>query len=77
MDNIVGDQYKHLKIDTVAWSKANHSIEQQKAICQFMINKYSMRKKNQDEQDIIKLRFYTEWLSTLFNKDKTSLNNVY
>lgn len=61
-ENIVGDSYKHLKIDTVEWSKANHSKEQQKAICQFMINKYTMRQKNQDKDDIKKARFYLDWL---------------
>lgn len=63
--NIVGDSYKHLKIDTVAWSKANHTTEQQKAICQFMINKYTMRQKNQDKDDIKKARFYLDWLEDL------------
>jgi len=64
-ENIVGDSYKHLKIDTVAWSKANHTTEQQKAICQFMINKYTMRQKNQDKDDIKKARFYLDWLEDL------------
>lgn len=61
-ENVVGDSYKHLKIDTVEWSKANHTKEQQKAICQFMINKYTMRQKNQDKDDIKKARFYLDWL---------------
>lgn len=61
-ENVVGDSYRHLKIDTVEWSKANHSKEQQKAICQFMINKYTMRQKNQDKDDIKKARFYLDWL---------------
>lgn len=65
VENIVGDSYKHLKIDTVAWSKANHTTEQQKAICQFMINKYTMRKKGQDQDDIKKARFYLDWLGEL------------
>ena len=64
-ENIVGDSYKHLKIDTVAWSKANHTTEQQKAICQFMINKYTMRNKGQDRDDIKKARFYLDWLEDL------------
>lgn len=61
-ENVVGDSYKHLKIVTVEWSKANHTKEQQKAICQFMINKYTMRQKNQDKDDIKKARFYLDWL---------------
>lgn len=65
LEHVVGVQYRHLKIDTVKWSKANHTAEQQKAICQFMINKYSMRDKNQDEDDIIKIRYYIDWLETL------------
>jgi hypothetical protein len=65
MDNIVGEQYSHLKIDTVEWSKANHTKEQQKAICQFNIAKYMMRNKGQDRDDIIKIRFYTDWLNEL------------
>ena len=55
-------QYRHLKIDTVEWSKANHTPEQQKAICQFMINKYSMRNKNQDKDDCDKIEFFNNWL---------------
>lgn len=64
-DNIVGNQYKHLKIDTVAWSKANHTKEQQKAICQFMINKYTMRDKGQDKDDLTKVDFYNNWMKEL------------
>jgi len=68
-NNIVGDSYKHLKCDTVEWSKQNHTPEQQKAICQFMINKYSMRNKDQDQDDIIKIKYYTEWLEEIVNGD--------
>ena len=68
-DNIVGTQYQHLKIDTVAWSKANHTKEQQKAICQFMINKYTMREKGQDIDDLIKADFYNGWLKELVGCD--------
>lgn len=67
-DFVVGNQYKHLTIDTVEWSKANHTIEQQKAICQFMINKYSMRNKGQFKDDIVKIRFYTDWLNLLISE---------
>ncbi len=63
--NIVGTSYNHLAIDTVARSKANHTPEQQKAICQFMIDKYSHREKNQDADDIVKMRFYTDWLEEI------------
>lgn len=69
MNNIVGDQYKHLKIDTVEWSKANHSLDQQKAITQFMINKYLMRNKNQDKDDLIKIKYYLNWLEDIIKDD--------
>jgi hypothetical protein len=62
---IVGTQYKHLKCDTVEWSKQNHTLEQQKAICQFMLNKYSMREKGQDIDDIVKIKFYVNWLEDI------------
>jgi hypothetical protein len=62
---IVGTQYKHLKCDTVEWSKQNHTLEQQKAICQFMLNKYSMREKGQDVDDIVKIKFYVNWLEEI------------
>ena len=64
-DNIIGTQYSHLKCDTVEWSKQNHTAKQQKAICQFMLNKYSMRNKGQDKDDIIKIRYYTNWLEDI------------
>lgn len=64
-DNIVGDSYKHMSIDTVARSKANHTKEQQTAICQFNIDKYSNREKGQNQDDIVKIRFYTDWLEEL------------
>ena len=66
---IVGDQYEHLKCDTVEWSKQNHTLEQQKAICQFMINKYITRNKGQDEDDIVKARFYLKWLEEIIKKE--------
>ena len=66
-DFVVGTSYKHLQIDTVARSKMIHTKEQQKAICQFMIDKYLHRDKGQDRDDIIKIKFYTEWLMELTN----------
>ena len=68
-NNIVGDAYKHLVIDTVARSKANHTLEQQKAICQFMIDKYTNREKNQNVDDITKIRFYADWLEEIVGKE--------
>ena len=65
---VVGTQYAHLKCDTVEWSKQNHTLEQQKAICQFMINKYSMRDKGQDAEDIVKIKFYVDWLEEIVKK---------
>ena len=69
MENKIDSQYRHLNIDTVAWSKANHSAEQQKAICQFMINKYSMREKGQDVDDCSKIDFYNNWLKDIASGD--------
>ena len=63
--HIVGTQYKHLAIDTVARSKANDTPEQQKAICRFMIDKYVNREKGQDLDDIVKIRFYTDWMEEI------------
>lgn len=63
--NIVGDQYNHLTIDTVARSKANDTDKEQMAICRFMIDKYTNRRKGQDEDDIVKIRFYTDWMEEI------------
>ena len=65
LSSSISSQYKHMKIDTIARSKANHTLEQQKAICQFMIDKYVNRVKGQDKQDIAKARDYLDWLEEL------------
>lgn len=54
--------YKTQKIDTVARCKANMTLEQQKAICIFSIDKYTHREKGQNLSDIQKVRYYLDWL---------------
>ena len=48
--------YKAQKIDTVARCKANMTLEQQKAICIFQIDRYTHREKGQNLSDIKKIR---------------------
>lgn len=57
--------YKTQKIDTVARCKANMTLEQQKAICIFSIDKYSHREKGQNLSDIQKVRYYLDWLEDI------------
>ena len=59
--------YKTQKIDTVARCKANMTLEQQKAICIFSIDKYVHRSKGQDLSDIQKIRYYLDWLEEIEN----------
>ena len=66
-------QYSKMGIDTIQRSKANHTIEQQKAICQFMIDKYINRDKGQDTQDIAKARDYIDWLESLIEIEKGNI----
>lgn len=62
--------YKSQKIDTVARCKANMTLEQQKAICIFSIDKYIHREKGQNLEDIQKVRYYLDWLEEIENKLK-------
>lgn len=62
--------YKTQKIDTVARCKANITLEQQKAICIFSIDKYIHREKGQNLEDIQKVRYYLDWLEEIENKLK-------
>ena len=57
--------YRAQKIDTVARCKANMTLEQQKAICIFSIDKYTHREKGQNISDIQKVRYYLDWLEEI------------
>ena len=59
------EHYKTQKIDTVARCKANMTLEQQKAICIFQIDKYTHREKSQNLSDIQKVRYYLDWLEEI------------
>lgn len=61
-------QYAALKIDTVEVSKANDSLQEQLAICRFMIDKYNRRKKGQDLLDVDKLLYYANWKKEVIEK---------
>lgn len=62
--------YKAQKIDTIARCKANMTLEQQKAICIFQIDRYTHREKGQNLSDIKKTRDYLDWLEEIENKLK-------
>ena len=64
------EHYKKQKIDTIARCKANMTLEQQKAICIFSIDKYVHREKGQNLADIQKVRYYLDWLEEIENKLK-------
>ena len=57
--------YKAQKIDTITRCKANMSLEQQKAICIFQIDRYTHREKGQNLSDIKKTRDYLDWLEEI------------
>ncbi len=57
--------YKAQKIDTIARCKANMTLEQQKAICIFNIDRYLHREKGQNLSDIKKARDYLDWLEEI------------
>ena len=57
--------YKAQKIDTIARCKANMTLEQQKAICIFNIDRYLHREKGQNLSDIKKTRDYLDWLEEI------------
>ena len=59
------EHYKAQKIDTVARCKANMTLEQQKAICIFNIDRYLHREKKQNLSDIKKIKYYTNWLEEI------------
>lgn len=57
--------YKAQKIDTITRCKANMTLEQQKAICIFNIDRYLHREKGQNLSDIEKIRDYLDWLEEI------------
>lgn len=57
--------YKKQKIDTIKRSKANMSLQEQKAICIFQIDRYVHREKGQNLSDIKKIRDYLDWLEEI------------
>lgn len=57
--------YKAQKIDTIARCKANMTLEQQKAICIFNVDRYLHREKGQNLSDIKKIRDYLDWLEEI------------
>lgn len=59
------EHYKKQGIDTIARCKANMTLEQQKAICIFSIDKYINREKGQNIKDIDKARVYLDWLEEI------------
>ena len=61
----VNEHYKKQGIDTITRCKANMTLEQQKAICIFNVDKYLHREKNQNLSDIKKIRDYLNWLEEI------------
>ena len=57
--------YKSQKIDTIARCKANMTLQEQKAICIFQIDRYAHREKGQNLSDIKKIRDYLDWLEEI------------
>jgi len=57
--------YKAQKIDTITRCKANMSLQEQKAICIFQIDRYTHREKGQNLSDIKKTRDYLDWLEEI------------
>lgn len=64
-DDYANTHYQIQKIDTVARCKANMTLEQQKAICIFNIDRYLHREKGQNLSDIKKIKYYTNWLEEI------------
>lgn len=65
MEDYQNKHYKTQKIDTIARCKANMTLEQQKAICIFNIDRYLHREKGQNLSDIKKTRDYLDWLEEI------------
>ena len=57
--------YKAQKIDTITRCKANMTLQEQKAICIFQIDRYTHREKGQNLSDIKKTRDYLDWLEEI------------
>lgn len=64
-------QYQ-IGIDTIERSKANLTPENILSICQFQIDKYTWRKKNQDIEDFEKVIYYANWAIETLNISKTT-----
>ncbi len=60
--------YKNQGIDTITRFKRNSTLEQQKAIAQFNIDKYLWREKGQNIDDIRKIKVYLRWLESIEKK---------
>lgn len=65
------DQYR-IGIDTIERSKANLTPENILAICQFQIDKYTWREKDQDIEDFQKVIYYANWAIKTLNSSKTN-----
>lgn len=59
------EHYKKQVIDTITRCKANMSLQEQKAICIFQIDRYTHREKGQNLSDIKKTRDYLDWLEEI------------
>ena len=57
--------YKKQGIDTIKRCKANMTLQEQKAICIFQIDRYTHREKGQNLSDIKKIRDYLDWLEEI------------
>ncbi len=68
--------YKKQTIDTIARCKANMTVEQQKAICIFQIDRYTHREKGQNLSDIKKIRDYLDWLEEIEIQLKEENENI-
>lgn len=64
-------QYQ-IGIDTIERSKANLTPENILAICQFQIDKYTWREKDQDIEDFEKVIYYANWAIDTLNSSKTN-----
>lgn len=71
--------YKKQVIDTITRSKANMTLQEQKAICIFQIDRYTHREKGQNLSDIKKTRDYLDWLEEIeikLNELNNDLSNI-
>lgn len=77
MSEYANEHYKKQKIDTVARFKANHNLQDQIAVCEFMIDKYNTRDKGQSLDDIKKIRYYANWKEECYKQiDKNKIKKT-